>query len=169
MTIRYKLFDNYKIIKLFGEEFVKNNKERCKMIINNKEEEICEYLDIKIYKNILEIKLKEIKSIDNMSYMFFDCNSLESLPYISKYNTNNVTNMSYMSSDCNSLESFPDISKWNTNNVTNMNDMFSICNSLESLPDISKWNTNNVTNMSYMFSGCISLKIESIPNFYRNF
>ena len=31
MTIRYKINDNDKIIKLFGEEFVKNNKERQMM------------------------------------------------------------------------------------------------------------------------------------------
>ena len=43
---------------------------------------------------------------------------------------------------CNSLISLPDISKWNTSNVNNMNRMFSFCNSLISLPDISKWNTN---------------------------
>ena len=109
MTIRYKLNNNDKRIKLFGEEFVKNNKERCKMIINNKEKEICEYLDID--KNILEIKLKEIKSIDNMSYMFSGCDSLETLPDISKWNTNNVINMSYMFSECKSLYRLADISK----------------------------------------------------------
>ena len=43
---------------------------------------------------------------------------------------------------CNSLRSLPDISKWNTSNVNDMNWMFYECNSLISLPDISKWNTN---------------------------
>ena len=32
--------------KLFGERFVKNNKNKCKMIINGKKEEICCYLSI---------------------------------------------------------------------------------------------------------------------------
>ena len=45
---------------------------------------------------------------------------------------------------CNSLISLPDISKWNTLNVESMSDMFSGCNSLISLPDISKWNLGNV-------------------------
>ena len=58
---------------------------------------------------------------------------------------------------CNSLISLPDISKWNTNNITDMNHMFDKCISLSSLPDISKWNTNNVTNMRDMFEECLSL------------
>ena len=34
-----------------------------------------------------------------------------------------------MFADCNSLSSLPDISKWDTNNVTDMNNMFAGCNS----------------------------------------
>ena len=63
---------------------------------------------------------------------------------LSKWNTNNVTNMSYFFYKCSSLSSLPDISKWNTNNVTNMYSLFSGCSSILSLPDLSKWNTNNV-------------------------
>ena len=38
--------------KIFGEIFIKNNKNKCKMIINNKEEEICSYLsNYKKYMN----------------------------------------------------------------------------------------------------------------------
>ena len=59
--------------------------------------------------------------------------------------------MTYIFSDCNSLQALPDISKWDTKNITNMNSMFNWCSSLQSLPDISKWDTKNVTNMSYMF------------------
>ena len=43
--------------KLFGERFVENNKNKCKMIINGKKEEICCYLpNYKEYLN--EGKLK---------------------------------------------------------------------------------------------------------------
>ncbi len=42
-----------------------------------------------------------------------------------------------MSFICTSLETLPDISKWNTNKV-NMEEMFNLCLSLISLPDISK-------------------------------
>ena len=55
---------------------------------------------------------------------------------------------------CESLKSLPDISKWNTENVNDMSYIFSQCSSLEFLPDISIWNISNVNNMNYMFSGC---------------
>ena len=147
-------------IKLFGHDFVERNRNNCKIIINGKEDELKEYKTFSLFsKKIdkLEIKLKGINNITDMSYMFDGCSSLSSLPDISKWNTNNVTNMSYMFNGCSSLSTLPDISKWNTNNVTHMTNIFNGCSSLTSLPDISKWNTNNVSNMSYMFNGCSSL------------
>ena len=70
---------------------------------------------------------------------------------------NRYTNMSFMFYNCESLISLPDISKWNTGNVNNMSYMFYNCSSLISLPDISKLNTDNVNDMSYMFYNCKSL------------
>ena len=108
ITIIYNInFWDDRII-LFGRQFVENNKEKCKIIIDNKEQEINEYYFInenEEEKDILKIKLKEIKKITNMSYMFNDCKSLESLPDISKWDTKNATDMSYMFSNCKSLES----------------------------------------------------------------
>ena len=40
--------------------------------------------------------------------------------------------------NCESLISLPDISKWNTNNVTDMSNMFSNCESLIFLPTLIK-------------------------------
>ena len=48
---------------------------------------------------------------------------------LSKWNTNNVTNISYLFYECSSLSSLPDISKWNTKNVTDMSWMFYACKS----------------------------------------
>jgi len=150
-------------INIFGTKFVENNKNICKMIIDNEEYEIKEKFKINKYnKKMLKIKLKGIDNVTNMSNMFNWCSSLYHLPDISKLNTNNITNMSFIFSNCSSLSTLPDISKWDTNNVTNMSGMFNGCSSLLSLPDISNWNTNNVTNMSGMFSNCSSLS--SLPD-----
>ena len=65
--------------KLFGERFVKNNKNKCKMIINGKKEEICSYLPNYheyLNKGKLEIKLIDIKNISDISYIFSGCLSL---------------------------------------------------------------------------------------------
>ena len=81
LTIIYKKVQNQKdeienenSIKIFGEEFVKNNKKNCKIICQGKELELIEFIDInKIELNkdkTLEIKLKGIKKITNMDGIF---------------------------------------------------------------------------------------------------
>ena len=55
---------------MFGERFVKNNKNKCKMIINGKKKEICSYLSNYheyLNKDKLEIKLIDIKNICDFS------------------------------------------------------------------------------------------------------
>ena len=165
INIEYNI-ENENDIHIFGKKFVENNKDKCKIIFENKEYELNEYFKIKNYTNNklnkLEIKLKYFNNITDMNCIFHHCKSLSSLPDISKWNTNKITNMSDMFNGCKSLLSLPDISKWDTINVTNMSYLFSGCSSLSSLPDISKWNTNNVTDMSCIFSGCTSLS--SLPD-----
>jgi surface protein len=100
-----------------------------------------------------QVKIVRMNRTD-MSYMFYNCSSLQSVPL---FNTANVTNMSYMFSTCYSLQSVP---IFDTANVTSMDSMFYNCYSLQSVP---LFNTANVTSMSYMFSGCYSL--QSVPLF----
>ena len=121
-------------INIFGSNFVKNNKDKCKLIIDNIEYEITEKFKIKNYKNkTLNIKLKGNDKITDMSNMFEGCSSLISLPDISKWNTNNITDISNMFFGCSSLTSLPDISKWNTKNISEMIYIFGCCSSLSSL------------------------------------
>ena len=152
ITIKYKIGKEDKI-RIFGDEFVKNNKDSFQMIINDNSYELSSYYNIKTEKEneILEIKLKQIKDITNASRMFSECSSLIELPDISKLNMNNVTDMSYIFYKCSELSSLTDISKWNTKNAITLESMFDNCSKLSSLPDISKWNTNNVTNISGLF------------------
>ena len=58
-------------------------------------------------KDEIKIKLKGINNISNMSWMFSGCNSLSSLPDISKWNTSNVNNMSGMFYGCNESLNIP--------------------------------------------------------------
>jgi len=93
-----------KYINIFGIVFVENNKDKCKMIIDNKEYEITDRYNIENFNNNeLKIKLKEINNVTDMSYMFYCCYLLSSLSDISKWNTSNVTNMSFMFDRCSSL------------------------------------------------------------------
>ena len=148
------------IYKLFGEEFVENNKNKCKIIINEKEYKLCSYLneENEIKDDIFDIKLKGINNIKNASNLFDGCQSLVSLPDISKWDTSNVNDMRCLFSRCCSLTYLSDISNWNTSNVKKMNAMFFNCQSLSLLPDISKWNISNVISLTEIFSRCLSLK-----------
>ena len=72
------------VIRIFGKYFVKQNKNRCKIIYNNKKYELKEYFD-EINNNynhdIKEIKLKliGINNISNFEQMFYGCCHLSSL------------------------------------------------------------------------------------------
>ena len=192
--IQYKIPERSHRISLFGEFFVKKNKNNCKIIIDNKEQDLTSNLFLDECnesirgKKTLEIKLKEIERIIDMSEMFQYCSELSltsdisklvtkhvkaisgifshcecnSLPDISTWDVSNVTDMSSIFSFSSNLSSLPDISQWDVSNVTDMRYMFWDCSNLSSLPDISKWNTKNVTNMSYMFSNCENLS--SLPD-----
>ena len=118
--IIYIINKNENKVKIFGEKFVRNNIDKIEILYKNKTNKLAEYLKVEeeeennlVYK-LIKIKLKGISNVTNMSYMFYNCESLISLPDISKWNTNNVKDMCYMFCNCYSLSSLPDISKWNT-------------------------------------------------------
>ena len=101
-----------------------------------------------------KVDIKTIGNATNLTRLFINCSSLQSVPL---FNTTNVTNMSFMFTNCYSLQSVP---LFNTVNVTNMQYMFQFCVSLQSLP---LFNTVNVTIMSSMLESCYSL--QSVPLF----
>ena len=101
------------------------------------------------------------ESVEDMSYMFGNCNSLSSLD-LSKLNTAKVENMAYMFYYCRSLSSL-NLSNINAANVTDMEHMFYYCRSLSSL-NLSNINTANVKNMAYMFYYCQSLSSLNLSN-----
>ena len=151
-----KYINNYNFIRLFGEEFVNNNKDVCKIAYKGKVLRIQELLTDKNQKEI-EIHLSGLSDITNMRHMFSDCSALISIKDFSKLNTYKITDMSHLFYCCKSLTVLPDISHWNTISVTDFSYMFSNCQLITSLPDISHWNTFSVTNLKCLFYNCFSL------------
>ena len=155
-------------INIFGKTFVENNKDKCKIIINGKEQELVECLDNINYSEIFDfdgkyteisIKLKGINNITNASCMFQNCVALIALPDLGKWDTSKVTSMEGMFWECWTLIHISDnISKWNTCNLTTIYGMFLKCIYLMYLPDISKWNTNNLKVMEELFHSCQNLR-----------
>jgi hypothetical protein len=89
--IKEKGGEEASINKIFGEKFVKNNRNKCKIIINGKEKDIFSFFDIEKMKEneMIEIKLKVKKKIEDMSYMFCGCLSLVNIKDIKNIEINN--------------------------------------------------------------------------------
>ena len=75
--IIYKILKDEEKIKIFGNKFVKKNKEKCKIINAKKKYDLTEYFftNNNNSKNILEIELQINDDIKDMSYMFENCTS----------------------------------------------------------------------------------------------
>jgi len=167
--IKYKISNKSKInqklvkIKIFNDDFVKNNKNNFNIIHNGKELSLISDLEISTDKksSIIEIILQQTNEISDISKMFSECEELYAFPGLSKLDIKNVKDISELFKNC-KLLNLPDISKWNTSNVNNMSGVFRGCFLLYSIPDVSKWNTSNVTNFSSMFMGCSNL--EELPD-----
>ena len=173
-------------LRIFGADFVKNNKNTSRIIYKEKEYELKEYLIIENNdSDKISVKLKDIYKIKNFYNMFFCCYNLLSISDNIKGNKSpdNFSENSLLTSTFNlsnescSIESTiprENISYFSTINsiltlITpklkfndNISGMFYRCKSLKSLPDISKWDTSNVTNMSGIFYECNSLS--SLPD-----
>ena len=81
IKIIYKVKDDG--VQLFSKYFVERNKNNCKLVIDGKEQELKEKYSFGWFsskKDILEIKLKGITNITNMSYMFCGCNKSLKIP-----------------------------------------------------------------------------------------
>ncbi len=181
-------------IVLFSEHFFKNtfNRNNLIMSINGAEykpiKRQLNYKDIKTSTNEIEIKVKFIEPIPNISEMFYKCISLTSVKFINfdtcrlnnmkclfadcenlaeiygidTFDTSRVKDISNLFSNCKSLITLPKTLDWDTSKFEKINELFSGCESLTEIPDISKWNTKNVIYMHRLFKDCKSLK--TIPD-----
>ena len=172
----YEIDKDQNIIRVLGEEFARNNKNKGIMIYKNKKYALKGlFQPFDIINNKLKIKMLLSKNCYNKSFMFSDCSSLLEI----KFNNNIYTNNDILFNAKNSLyvsipetiqnEKFLNINKnilnnsseWNTN-ISSMNNIFSNCILLTSLPDISNWDTSHVMDMSKIFYNCRSLT--SLPD-----
>ncbi len=86
----------------------------------------------------------DFEGVTDMSRMFYECKSLETIPLL---DTSNVTDMNNMFNACFKLQTIPLI---DTSNVTDMSFMFANCRGLKTLPN--NFNLGNCNNMSNCFA-----------------
>ncbi len=94
--------------RIFGENFVVNNKNNFKIIYKDQEYELTEYFE-DIYNikdnndNNINLRLRTINTVTNLSHMFYRCDTLLSFPEISEdINYSNITEKNKKSSEMDS-------------------------------------------------------------------
>ena len=150
--------------RIFGKNFVENNKNNIELFINRERHELTEYHYFNnIGKN--EIYIIENKHIIDMSNMFSECESITSLESFKNWDVSKVQNMNYMFFRCKSIESLDPLLNWDVSEVESMSGLFYECKKIKSLEGLEYWNVSKVKDMSYMFSGCESIKsLEGLKN-----
>jgi len=140
---------------ILGSKFVKNNKDNIQLIINGKEEKLCEYYELKDGLN--NIRLIILKTLKNLGGMFSDVHNLKNIDELKYLNTKEVNNFSGMFYGCSSLSDIKPLQNWNVSDGNDFSFMFSGCSSLSDIKPLQNWNISNGKDFSYMFYGCSSL------------
>jgi len=151
------------IFNIFGEKFVKNNKNNIDLIINGIKEELVKGYKLKNGENKIEIIIKN--KITNLEYMFYNCTKLKNIEELKYLSTEEVNNFEGMFCDCSSLSDIKGLKNWNVSNGNNFSYMFFRCSPLSDIKGLENWNVSNGNNFSNMFWGCSSLSdIRSLEN-----
>ncbi|WEV63928.1 BspA family leucine-rich repeat surface protein [Bifidobacterium sp. ESL0732] len=96
--------------------------------------------------------------VSDMSYLFYQCQSLDGLGDLSGWDTSRVANMEGMFRYDTSLKNVRGMKDWDTSQVTSMAGMFQRNRKRTDLTDVSGWKTDNVSQMWDMFGGDSNLK-----------
>ena len=101
--LEYKATNDSKI-KLFGSKFVNKNKDKCKIIYNEKEYDLIEVFkfDNNYNHNSNKIQLRINNNITDISEMFWNCEELLSIKDIPNINYYHISNLNKSFSDFNS-------------------------------------------------------------------
>ena len=162
--VKEKYIDKNGYVKILGEDFVKKNQRKGKLIINGcKLNYLVSKYKLKVGINKIIIKLD--KDAKDFSYLFFKCKSLKEISPLKNWDTSNNINFSYMFFDCESLEDISPIENWDVKKGNNFSYLFHSCKNLKSISSIKRWDVSKGNNFSWMFAYCESLSdISAIKN-----
>ena len=161
-------------LRILGNIFVKNNKNKGKLIINNKKQKISEFINfISVKDNEYKIKLLLTKNIHNKSYFFKDCitllklstSNIRKITVESNIKFINGTEQEILYDEINTKKEID--SQFYDEEANNPNINISEISKTEKNTTISSikfWNnnlesfsSNNFFNFEEMFSNCSSL------------
>lgn len=150
--------------KIFGDEFISNNKDNIDLLINGEEKDLYDKVYLKKGENKIKLKIKN--KVTNLSYMFKNCDTnIINIESLKNLDVSNVTNFSHMFDGCKSLTEINGLLKWKVSKGINFEAMFYNCESLSNINGLQNWDVSNGNNFSYMFYFCRSLSnIDRLEN-----
>ena len=161
---------------IFGEKFVKNNKDNIELIINGEKNILVNSYELNEGENKITLIIK--KNLTNLSRMFQSCESLQNINDLKYLDIKHVKDFSYMFFGCSSLSDISSLKNWNVSNINDFSYMFCGCSSLKDINPLEKWDVSNGNNFAFMFGRCYSLSdirplkywnVSNNKNFYRMF
>ena len=154
---------------LFGYNFVKANKDKCYLIIDNIDTELTyEYIFPKKGEQIVTLVIKdddniEFKGMFDIKIRFSDpfynttASILIDISTLEKLDVSNCKDLSYMFCGCNKVKNFDFLKNWDVSNCKNFKGLFAGC-CFSDVNFLSSWKVNKATDLSGMFCGCKQLK-----------
>ena len=171
------------IYDIFGEKFVKNNKNNIELIINGKPNKLVDKYVLLKGKNVIKMIIKndlknieemfngcktlvninplkdlDIKYITSMSGIFNGCESLKDIKPLENWNVSKIEDLSYLFYSCKSLTDINPLKNWDVSICKKFKRMFSECNFLSDISALKNWNVSNGDNFSGMFYECYYLE-----------
>jgi len=172
-------------IRIFGEKFVNNNKDKCHLIIYNNDCELKEKYNFKekgeqtitlvideeivnfegmfcLYKGIFPLtdasSLQDLDTSEaiNLSSMFCCCNRIADFSFVQNWDVSKCENFEYIFINC-SFSNVNFLSNWNTMKAISLRGVFERCCKLSDITGIKNWNVKNSKYFSYMFYYCENL------------
>lgn len=107
----------------------------------------------------IDLSKWDFSGVTNMSYMFYQCESLEEIIGEENWDTSKSTRIDCIFAGAKALKS-ADVANWDTSNVTSFSAAFQSTQALKNI-DLTLWNTSKATQMNGMFQ---STKLESVGN-----
>ena len=141
--------------QIFGEDFVNNNKDNIKLIINGQESPLVEKYELK--EGINTIQMIILNKLTNVECMFMGCTSLINIDDLKYLDTKEIENFYGMFSICLSLSNINALENWNVSHGNDFKYMFAFCKSLTNLNALQKWDVSHGNTFEMMFAECTSL------------
>lgn len=176
LRISYSVNKEYigkeKDYKIFGKEFVENNKDKLILTVNGKKSLFSETVKIDNGDLMLEVNLilKSKSVLKDLSYMFCECKSksieISGIENRKLLDLREVTNISKMFKNCSYLTKAKLFFLYLSNKIESIDYLFSGCEELTEIFYIESLNTKLVKRMNSAFNLCKKIqKLDGVGGF----